>query len=487
MTLQRKFAILIGLLSLTAAVSLGGALWSVNILDREVARPFTAAAGLSSDLRAGAVATDSLIEAVRADRTDEASAFLVPLRQSGEALGDLDYGAVRLGARTASLLQRSTRDALTTVEGWIESEEESDRKSAATTLRAHAGLLRRLQTQAAESVDLAAEHVREVRGGIVLVQVVAVVTAFLAALLALSLHRRWIVEPVARLRVGAERLAEGDLDYRVEERGRDELAMLGREVNQMAATVKRMQSEAVERERFAAVGQVVRRLAHNIRNPLAGIRSLAETTLDDLPKNDEREDAQRRIISTVDRFDGWLTDFLHASSPARVAPVECDPSPWLEGAVEALRPMGEGRGVKIRVDLTGAPRHACFDPVQLEQAVVAVVTNAVEVTPEGGDVEINVTREGDEWVLSVIDDGPGLGEGAPDRVFDPDYTTKPGGHGIGLASARWIVRRHGGMMRAHNAESASGRSGARFDMRLPLEGRRGHDDGEVDRAEHPDR
>jgi len=91
------------------------------------------------------------------------------------------------------------------------------------------------------------------------------------------------------------------------------------------------------------------------------------------------------------------------------------------------------------------------------------------------------------WTVSVLDDGPGLEPDALERIFDTDYTTKPGGHGIGLTAAKWIVRRHGGMMRAQNADEASGRRGARFDIELPIGERPGHDDGEVDRAEHPDR
>jgi len=492
MTLQRKFAVLIGLMSLTAAVSLGGAIWSVGLLDSEVARPFTATAMLSRDLRDAGHAAERIVSAVtNGVDVEEARDALGAFSVASDTLGDLDYGAVRLGARTSQLLRQSAEGVLESGGAWVETRGDGVRAELESSARSHLSLLRRLEAQAASSAELAVEHVSDIRRGLLLAQVFAVVTALLAALLALSFHRRWIVEPVARLRVGAERLASGDLDYRIEERGRDELAMLGREVNHMAATIKRMQSQAVERERFAAVGQVVRRLAHNIRNPLAGIRGLAETTLDDLPDDAEQRDAQRRIITTVDRFDGWLTDFLRATSPNEVVLAPSDPGVWLDAALAALRPMAESRGVALSLNAEGAPVSAIFDRVQLEQALVAVVTNAVEVTPRGGEVEIRVGSSrgegGEGWTISVLDDGPGIDEGASERIFEADYTTKPGGHGIGLTAARWIVRRHGGMMCAQNAEEASGRRGARFDISLPLGGRPGHDDGEVDRAEHPDR
>ncbi len=488
MTLQKKFAVLIGLLSLTAAVSLGGAIWSVGLLDREVARPFTATAALDRDLRDARSSIENLINTLNsATSSDELAMRAAAVAFTAEQLGDLDYGAVRLGLRSARILRASAAEAQAAALAWEATPSAENRRLARERASAHLALLRRLESQTAGSADLAAEHVADVRRGILLVQVVAVVTALLAALLALSVHRRWIVEPVGRLRAAAERLGTGDLDHRVPEGGSDELALLGREVNHMAATVKRMQDEAVERERFAAVGQVVRRLAHNIRNPLAGIRGLAETTLDDLPENAEEREAQQRIIATVDRFESWLSGFLRATSPNEIVPTQGNPAEWLDAALAALRPMAESAGVTIELNAQDAPASAWFDAVQLEQALVAVVTNAVEATPAGGTVAVNASSNGAEWALTVADDGPGVTPGDENRIFEPDYTTKPGGHGIGLTSARWIVRSHGGMMSAQNAENASGRTGAIFDVRLPIGRRQGHDDGEVDRAEHPDR
>jgi signal transduction histidine kinase len=249
------------------------------------------------------------------------------------------------------------------------------------------------------------------------------------------------------------------------EEGSDELSQLGREVNQMSETVKRMQAEAVEREKFAAVGQVVRRLTHNIRNPLAGIRSLAETSRDESPADSDVRDAQERIITTVDRFDQWLTDFLKATNPHRVEPRETSVGEWLDACLGALGPMAESAGVRLERRADGAPESAVFDPVQMEQALVAIVTNAVEVTPRGGRVEVVAASNGSRWTIAVEDDGPGVAPELAERLFEADYTTKPGGHGIGLTAARWIVRRHDGMI----GVSRAGRgAGARFEITLPL-------------------
>lgn len=500
MTLQRKFLVLIVLLSVTAAVSLGGALWSVGLLEREFSTPFTATTRLSRDVRAATAATRAL-RLVLVTPPDAPGIDPAPLAdrlerfaEANRALGDLDYGAVRIGPRFVTLLHESSR--LVFEAGQELAPTRSQAPPPSTTraemlglVDAHLELLSRLDSQAFESAELAVGHVVSLRRGILVFQGVAVSTAMLAAVLALLLHRRWIVIPVQRLRAGTERLAEGDLTARVPAGTDDELGLLGREVNQMAATVARMQREAIDRERFAAVGQVVRRLAHNIRNPLAGIRGLAETSRDDLRQSAGPTaetgagliDAQERIIRTVDAFDGWLTGFLSATAPHTVQPRETPVPEWARGWVTALEPMAEARGVTLTLDAGAAPPRAAFDPAQLEQALVAVATNAVEASPEGGRVGVVVSTHEGGWAVVVTDEGAGVPDGDEDKIFEVDYTTKPGGHGIGLSTARWIVRQHGGKMSVGRAPGG----GARFEIRIP-EIHNASDNGEVDRAERAD-
>src|SRR5262249_25264293 len=145
----------------------------------------------------------------------------------------------------------------------------------------------------------------------------------LVGALGFSLLHRWVLQPVARLRTAAARIGDGDFAHRVLVRpggpGRDELAQLSTEVNHMAGLVRAMQDERVERDRLAAAGEMVRRLTHNLRNPLAGIRGLAEITRGDLPPAaDELRENQERIIATIDRFEHWLSELLSATSPLTV-------------------------------------------------------------------------------------------------------------------------------------------------------------------------
>jgi len=100
---------------------------------------------------------------------------------------------------------------------------------------------------------------------------------------------------------------------------------------------------------------MVRRLAHNLRNPLAGIRSLAELTRADLPPDSPAIENQERIVTTVDRFERWLSELLSATTPLRVAPAPSPVASWLRAVAEPLRPLANERGVDLQVRVEAAP------------------------------------------------------------------------------------------------------------------------------------
>jgi signal transduction histidine kinase len=242
--------------------------------------------------------------------------------------------------------------------------------------------------------------------------------------------------------------------------------MLSREINHTAAMVKALQDERVERERLAAIGQMVQRIAHNLRNPLSGIRGMAELTLDDLPPGSGLRLKQERIISAVDKFEGWLSQLLRVTKPLDIRPRRADPRRWIAGVVEAHQAMAAAKGVRLELDIADAPERATFDPEHLEHALVAIVTNAVQATPRDSRVTVRLAREGHEWLIEVKDQGPGVPEEFREQVFRPYFTTKRDGNGIGLAVARFVIHAHGGTVMVEAA--VDGDSGALFRVRLPL-------------------
>lgn len=293
----------------------------------------------------------------------------------------------------------------------------------------------------------------------------------LIGVLALLLARRWVMTPLARLREATERFASGDLTHRALVSGVDEMAGLTAQVNTMAEAIGQMQEREVERERLAAVGEMVRRLAHNIRNPIAGIRNLAELTHMRSADEGAVRDMQTEIIQAVDRFNVWLRELLDVTSPLALRPDTHEVGPWIEGVVGAVRPLATMCEVEIAVRVADASMRAVFDAQRLEHAVVAVLTNAIQASPPGARVEVVVTRMNEDsfparaWQVEVLDEGEGVPEEIRDLVFHPYFTTKADGSGIGLATAKQIVAGHSGQIELLTRSAG----GSRCVVRIPAE------------------
>lgn len=313
------------------------------------------------------------------------------------------------------------------------------------------------------------EHVRQVTDvQDRVVRILTINTACGAVLCALGVVfvRRWVIRPVAALREAARQIGSGNLAHRIPTQSRDELGKLAEEVNQMAGTILEMQARLIEQERLAAAGEMFTRVAHNIRNPLAGMRGLAEATAARHVDNSETVDCQSRIIDTIDRFEKWLHDVQQSVSPMtlNLQPTRIDE--LIRNVAIVLRPMTDRRRVNVEMQIDPAACRVRIDASHVEQALVAMLTNAVQASEPGQTVRVLVSSSPERrgvWQLVVEDHGAGIRPEIRDTIFLPYFTTKPDGSGIGLAIANKVVRAHGGRL---TVESEPGR-GSRFVATLP--------------------
>ncbi len=276
-----------------------------------------------------------------------------------------------------------------------------------------------------------------------------VLAAIALGLLGLLAVRRWIVRPITSLQQATGQIAAGDLNYRMRVRTADEFGVLSRQVNEMAASLTEAQSQLVRQERAAAVAEMVSTIAHNIRNPLAGIRAAAQSTLRELPAQSSLASLQRSTIEAIDSFDKWLRGLLYVAQPIELQRQRVEIATLIEQVAAVFRPSAERRHVKI--DLAHGDRtvYADVDPRSFEQALAAVVDNAVEASPTGGTVRIEAAarlRDGTRLTVCVSDEGPGVPEELREKVFEPHFTTRPGSSGIGLPTARKLIEAHGGRL-----------------------------------------
>lgn len=224
-----------------------------------------------------------------------------------------------------------------------------------------------------------------------------------------------------------------------------------------------LQARLGEMRRLAAVGELGATVAHEIRNPLAIIRSMVQNVADADPPADSVRETCRAVIEEIDRVSRVTTALVDLSKPTALQLTTVDADLVLARTEWLARRLLDGRGVALRVRAGGTLRPFPGDPDLLCQVLLELVSNAAAATPPGGEIVIESQAIGESVVLSVSDQGPGLAPEDADRVFDPFFSRKAGGTGLGLAVARQLVQRLGGTLSAGSA----GTGGARFEIRMP--------------------
>jgi two-component system sensor histidine kinase HydH len=225
---------------------------------------------------------------------------------------------------------------------------------------------------------------------------------------------------------------------------------------------------AFENEKLAAIGRLAAGIAHEVRNPLGVIRASAAMVRDHFAPGADSHRACGFILDEIDRLDGLIASLLAFARPTtlRVRPAALDQVVARAAALadETLRK----RDAKLLAEIDAPAPELPMDPDLIAQVLLGLVTNAAEAIAPGGHVALRARVEPEAVVVAVADDGPGVPEADRTRVFEPFYTTKASGTGLGLAMAERIARAHGGELRVVQGAGAGpdGR-GACFELVLP--------------------
>ena len=279
------------------------------------------------------------------------------------------------------------------------------------------------------------------------------VASALAMVLVAVLVAVLITRPVRQLADAAERIGRGDLERPVERQSRDEIGFL-------AVTMDEMRRDL--RQRDERMQQMLSGIAHEVRNPLGGIVLFSGILRDELAPGDERRAHVERIEREVGYLSAVVTEFLdYARRPApELSAVD------LASLARGICELESAEAERSRVELCWQVPDgvACRgDQVQLRRALHNLVKNAVQAAGDEapGTVTITAEPDGDEVRLTVANTGPVIPDNVRERMFEPFFTTREKGTGLGLAFAHEIVLDHGGTI---EVDSAAGLT--RFTLRL---------------------
>jgi two-component system NtrC family sensor kinase len=326
---------------------------------------------------------------------------------------------------------------------------------------------------------------------------VAGLAAMLLGLAFWAFARRHVVRPVGALVAATHRVAREDLDGEVPETFEGELGLLAGSFNAMTRSLRaaradlqalldRLEQRVAERsdaltaahadlvhsEKLASLGKLSASIAHEINNPISGIMTFARLiarTLEQGPPDDATRKTLLRNLRLVERESERcsdivrnLLDFAH-ERPLAVA--ELSPNAVVEDALLLVQNQLQVQGVRVEKRLGELPRTQ-GDFGLLRQACVNVLMNACEAMPFEGllQVETALVEDGREVELAFQDSGPGIPQARLARVFDPFFSTKERGAGLGLSVVHGIVQQHGGRVILESAEG----KGTRVALRLPV-------------------
>ena len=306
-----------------------------------------------------------------------------------------------------------------------------------------------------------------------LVMLVTATGAVIIATVVLVVLAHGVQQPLIELQRKIALLREGDFTVRASFSGRnDEIGDLGRDFNEMvrqlrenrAAIEEAHRTQMSRAEHLATLGELAAGLAHEIRNPLAGIAGVIELMGQDLPAESPTREVWKDVRQEIRQIQKILNELLDYARPKPPHFIPADLNATAEHAVSLARQQVLSRPIQISfVPAPGLPPVE-HDAAQIQQVLLNLLLNAIQSIEGEGSVELSLRTGEDCVIVRVSDTGRGIDPKHLGSIFRPFFTTKGQGTGLGLSLVQRIVEAHGGRIEATSAPG----QGSQFTIRLPL-------------------
>jgi signal transduction histidine kinase len=293
---------------------------------------------------------------------------------------------------------------------------------------------------------------------------VIIALALAAGLVGSWLISRSLARPIGELTRAMAVVGAGDLDHPIQATSRDEIGDLARALERMTRQLRESRAQVVQAEKLASIGEMSAAVAHGLRNPLARLRAAAQLVRRHpaSPTATEHLDA---IIEEADRLDRRISHLLSFSRPAPFHPVSESVPRLIEELLPAVAGPIREQKVEVEMDVPATLPEVRVDPMQLEQAILEIVSNALDAMPAGGRLGIRAFVAEGEVVVEVSDTGGGIPAEVLPSVCEPFFTTRQEGTGLGLAIAKRYLEQNGGRLEIASRPG----EGTTVRLRLPAE------------------
>jgi signal transduction histidine kinase len=221
-------------------------------------------------------------------------------------------------------------------------------------------------------------------------------------------------------------------------------------------------------EKMANIGELAAAIAHEIKNPIAGISGAIQVLSEEFPDGDDRKEIINEVLAEIGRLDKTVRDLLSFAKPPEPSLVRTPVAPLIERSMRLISAQAKKQGVEVDAASMAQDAEVNIDPEQMQQVLINIMMNALHSMSAGGKITLatQVDKEKNELEISISDTGNGISQDELKNIFKPFYTTKHTGTGLGLSISKNIVESHGGSI---IVESRVG-VGSTFAITLPMEG-----------------
>ena len=279
------------------------------------------------------------------------------------------------------------------------------------------------------------------------IQIIIALNIFIGSTLAIKyIITKSISRPLLKLRKITHKIAEGEF-VKAEIKGNDEISDLGKDIDRMSGELEKLNKEIIMSERLSSIGNLSSRMAHDLRNPLSVIKNSMEILNLRLNDNmDERVNHQLAMVGrAVSRMSHQIEDVLDFVNIAELKVQSSSIITILESAV-----LSTDIPKSITINLPKNSATALCDPYRLEVVFSNLLKNASQAVKDSGEITIRIIDKNDDVFVEIEDSGPGILETNMEQIFEPLFTTKQTGTGLGLASCKSIIEKHGGTLSVRN-------------------------------------
>lgn len=251
-----------------------------------------------------------------------------------------------------------------------------------------------------------------------------------------------LLNAVAR---AAEKKRLTDEKRRLEEEIKRYAEELETRVAERTAELVETHKQLVAQERIAALGRAAAQVAHEVKNPLSGLL-LYTLHLKSTATNFSESEIQLldKIVNTINHLNSRVEQILGFARPVNLTRRDLDLNKIVTDILELIRPQLTANKVEVRLSLAQEGAWAMIDEASMRGALMNVMLNAVEAMPEGGVLSISIEQTDETLQLEISDTGSGIGEEQAKKIFEPFYTTKEQGLGLGMPYAKKIIDQHAG-------------------------------------------